>query len=213
MKLVRMLTVCAFLAAVPQAWAQKWELGGAVGGGFYTSQDVTSPGGSAEAKIQSNLSGSAWFGNNGPGNWGGEVRYDYQSGDLQLSSGGTQATFAANTQAVHYDFLYHFSKPDSRIRPFVAAGAGIKIYRGTGTQVVYQPLSNIALLSQDQDLTALISVGGGVKVKLAPHLHLRLDVHDYLTTFPKQVITPAANAKVSGWLQDIVPMAGLGFLF
>jgi hypothetical protein len=38
-------------------------------------------------------------------------------------------------------------------------------------------------------------------------------VHDFLTPFPKQVITPAANAKVGGWLQDFVPMAGLGFAF
>ena len=86
-------------------------------------------------------------------------------------------------------------------------------YRGTGTQVVFQPLSNFALLSQDQDLTALVSAGGGVKIKLASRLVLRLEVHDFLTPFPKQVITPAANAKVSGWLQDIVPMAGLGFAF
>lgn len=213
MKLARALIVCATMAAMPQASAQKWELGGGVGGGFYTSQDVTAPGESAEAKIQSSISGSAWFANNGPGKWAGEVRYDYQAGDLQLSSGGTQATFAANTQAVHFDFLYHFSKAEARIRPFVAAGAGIKIYRGTGTQVVYQPLSNLALLSQDQDLTPLISVGAGVKVKLASHLQIRLDVHDYLTTFPKQVIAPAPGAKVGGWLQDFVPLAGLAYLF
>jgi hypothetical protein len=213
MKLARILMVCASLAAAPQAWAQKWEFGGGVGGGFYTSRDVTAPGGSASAKIQSNLSGSAWLDNNGQGRWGGELRYDYQAGDLQLSQGGTQASFAAYSQAFHYDFLYHFSDVESTIRPFVAVGAGVKIYKGTGTQVVFQPLNNFALLSQDQDLTALISAGGGIKVKLAPHLVLRLEVHDFLTPFPNKVITPAANAKVGGWLQDVVPMAGPGFTF
>jgi hypothetical protein len=213
MKLARLLVVCASLAAIPQAWAQKWEFGGGVGGGFYTSNDVSAPGGSASAKIQSNISGSAWLDNIGQGHWGGELRYDYQAGNLQLSQGGTEATFAARSQAVHYDFLYHFSGSEATVRPFVGVGAGVKIYRGTGTQVVFQPLSNFALLSQDQDLTPLISAGGGVKVKLASHLVLRLEVHDYLTPFPKQVITPAANAKVSGWIQDIVPMAGLGFAF
>src|SRR5271165_5341698 len=156
MKLARMLMVCTSLAAIPQAWAQKWEFGGGVGGGFYTSQDVTEPGASASAKIQSGISGSVWFANNNPGKWGGEVRYDYQAGDLQLSSSGTQVTFGADTQAVHFDLLYHFSKLEAKIRPFVAVGAGVKIYRGTGTQVVYQPLSNLALLSQDQDLTPLV---------------------------------------------------------
>src|SRR5260370_35823480 len=98
---VRMLVVCAG-AIAPAAVAQKWEFGGGVGGGFYTSQDVTSPGGSAAAKIQRNIAGSAWLGNNGHGRIGGELRYDYQRGDLQLSSGGTQATFGAQTHAIHY---------------------------------------------------------------------------------------------------------------
>src|SRR5271169_5116601 len=109
MKLARMLMVCASLAAIPQAWAQKWEFGGGVGGGFYTSHNVTAPGGSASSKIQTNLAGSAWLGNYGSGNWGGEVRYDYQGGGLQLTQGGAQATFGANSWAVHYDFLYHFA--------------------------------------------------------------------------------------------------------
>jgi len=74
-------------------------------------------------------------------------------------------------------------------------------------------LSNFALLTKDQDLTALASVGAGIKFKLASHLLLRVEVHDYLTPFPKQVIAPAANAKVSGWLQDIVPSVGLGYIF
>jgi hypothetical protein len=212
MKLARMLVVCASLAAIP-AWAQKWEFGGGVGGGFYTSDDVTAPGGSASAKIQSNISGSAWLGNDNPGRWGGELRFDYQAGSLQLSQGGTQATFGANSWAVHYDFLYHFASNEATIRPFIAGGAGIKVYRGTGTEVVYQPLSNFALLTKDQDLTALASVGAGIKFKLASHLLLRVEVHDYLTPFPKQVIAPAANAKVSGWLQDIVPSVGLGYIF
>jgi hypothetical protein len=211
MKLARILVVCA--AVLPAAWGQKWEVGGGVGGGFYTSDDVTSPDGSASAKIQTGLAGSVWVGNYTSGRWGGELRYDYQMGDLQLSQGSTQPSFAARSQDIHYDFLWHFTHGESRVQPFVAFGAGIKIYQGTGTQVLYQPLSNIALLTQAQDLVAMVSGGGGVKFKLAPHLNLRLDVHDYLTPFPKQVIAPALGAKVGGWLQDFVPMAGLAFVF
>ena len=207
------LVVCALAAVAPAARAQKWEFGGGFGGGFYTSQDVTSPGGSVSAKIQSNMAGSVWLGQNGRGHLGGEVRYDYQAGDLELKQGSTQPTFGANTHALHYDFLLHFSDPDAAVRPFVAVGGGIKIYRGTGTEVAFQPLSNFALLTKDQDLTGLVSVGAGLKVKLAPHLQLRLDVHDYLTPFPNKVIAPAAGAKVGGWLQDIVPMGGIAFVF
>lgn len=211
MKLARMLVVCA--AVIPAAWAQKWEVGGSVGGGFSTSDDVTSPSGSASAKIQTGLAGSVWVGNYSSGRWGGELRYDYQMGNLELSQGSAQPTFAAHSQDLHYDFLWHFTGGESHIQPFVAVGAGIKIYEGTGAQVVYQPLSNIALLTQAQDLVPMASAGFGVKFKLASHLMLRLDVHDYLTPFPKQVIAPAPGAKVSGWLQDFVPMAGLAFVF
>jgi hypothetical protein len=201
----------AVMLVMPSAFAQKWEIGGGAGGGFYTSQDLTAPSGSASAKIQTNVAGSAWLDNNGPGRWGGELRYDYQMGDLALNSGSTQAAFAAHTQAVHYDILYHFAPRGSKIRPFVSAGAGIKIYQGTGSQVVYQPLSNVALLTQAQDLTPLASAGGGVKMQLASHLQLRIEVHDYLTPFPKQVITPNQGTKGGGWLQDFVPSVGLSY--
>src|SRR6266849_5842218 len=210
MNLARMLVVCA-VAVTPAAMAQRWEVGGGAGGGFYTSQDVSAPGGSAAAKIQSNVAGSAWLDNNGGGHWGGEVRYDYQRGDLQLSSGGTQATFGAETHALHYDFLWHATPNGSKIRPFLAAGGGIKVYQGTGTEAAFQPLSSFALLTKDQDLTGLISVGGGVKVQVAPHIQFRLDVHDYVTRFPNKVITPNQNSKVGGWLQAIVPIASIVF--
>jgi len=205
--------VCALLAVVPSAWGQKWEFGGGVGGGFYASNDVTSGGASASAKIQTNLVGSAWVGSNGHGHLGGELRYDYQNGPLELSQGSNKATFSGVSHAIHYDFLYHFTDGESRVRPFVSAGAGIKIYRGTGTEVAFQPLSNFALLTKDQDLAGMLSVGAGVKFSIMPHVQLRLDVHDYVTPFPKQIIAPAANAKVSGWMQDIVPMAGLAFTY
>lgn len=213
MRLAQILAVCFAVALAPAAIGQKWEFGGGVGGGFYTSQDVTAPGGSASAKIQTNLAGGAWLGSNGQGHWGGEVRYDYQRGDLSLNSGGTSASFGAETHTLHYDVLWHATPNGSRIRPFVAAGAGVKVYRGTGNEVVYQPLSNFALLTKGQDVTPLVSVGAGVKMQLASHVQLRLDVHDFLSPFPKQVIAPNQGAKVGGWLQDFVPMVSLLYTF
>jgi hypothetical protein len=207
-----MLVVCASVAVA--AWGQKWEVGGAVGGGFYTSSDIPAPGSpaSAAATIQTNLQGSVWLGNDSPGKWGGELRYDYQMGDLHLSQGSTTASFAAHSQAIHYDLLWNFLGNESPVQPFLAVGAGIKIFQGTGAQVLYQPLSNIALLTQAQDLVPMASGGAGLKFKIAPHVNLRLDVHDYLTPFPKQVITPVSG-KTPSWLQDFVPAAGLSFVF
>jgi hypothetical protein len=210
MKILQMLLVSSAVLT-PLTMAQSWEVGGGVGGGFYTSQTITSPAGSASAKIQTGLAGSAWLGNTWQGRWSGELRYDYEMGDLSLNSGGTTATFGAHTQQFHYDILWHATSSESRIRPYVAVGAGIKLYNGTGTQVAYQPLSNIALLTQQQDLTPLVSAGGGVKFQLSPHVQIRLDVHDYLTPFPKNVMTPNNGGKVGGWLQDIVPMVGISY--
>jgi hypothetical protein len=211
MKIVRTLAVCVALVA-PAAVAQSWEVGGAVGGGFYTSQSVTNPTGSASAKIQTNIAASAWLDNLSTSRrWSGELRYDYGRGNLALSQNGTQATFGAESHAMHYDLQWRFASQEATIQPFVSGGAGIKIYRGTGTEAVYQPLSNFALLSKVQDLTALAVAGAGLRVRLSDHLMLRLEVHDYLTPFPNKVIAPAAGAKVGGWLQDFVPSVGLSF--
>jgi hypothetical protein len=210
MKILQMLLVGSAVLATP-GMAQSWEVGGGVGGGFYTSQTVNSPAGSASAKLQTGLAGSAWVGNTWQGHWSGELRYDYGMSNLALSSGGTSVSFGAHTQQFHYDIAWHATSSESRIRPYVAVGAGVKLYQGTGTQMAYQPLSNFALLTQQQDLTPLVSAGAGIKFQLSPHVQIRMDVHDYLTPFPNKVITPNAGAKVGGWLQDFVPMIGISY--
>ena len=207
MKLAGTLVVCALMGT--SALAQRWEFGGGAGTGFYTSQDITSPAGTASAGIGSHIAGSAWVGNR-KNNWGGELRYNYQRGALKLSQGSTQATFGADSHAIHYDFLYHFKDDEYNVRPFVAVGAGIKMFRGSGPETVSQPLSRIALLTKAQDLVGMLSVGAGFKVRLRENVQLRVDVHDYMTPFPKEVIVPVAGGG-KGWMNDIVPMVGLSF--
>src|SRR5690349_13807801 len=82
------------------------------------------------------------------------------------------ASFGAMSHAIHYDVLWYAAPNGSRIRPFVAVGAGIKVYRGIGTEVAFQPLSSVALLTKAQDLTPVASAGGGVKMQLSPRLSL-----------------------------------------
>lgn len=213
MKRIGILAAAAALALAPAANAQKWEFGGGVGGSFYPSNTVTNGSATASVDVQTTIAGSVWLANSISDHWGGEVRLDYSRGDLQLSSGGTQATFSSEAYAIHYDFQYHFTPPSSRVRPFVAAGAGIKYYRGIGKQVEFQPLSQFALLTQTTELKPMLSVGGGVKFKITDHVGLRLEVHDYLTTIPQNIIAPNVGSKISGWMQNIVPMAGISYLF
>jgi len=204
----------ALAALTPAAFAQKWEVGFGAGGSFLTSQTVTNPAGNADATRDPGLALSAWLDNNiGSGLFGGELRFDHEMGDLKLTSGGTTVKFGSQSNAIHYDFIYNFASSESAVRPFVAAGGGVKWFSGTGTEQVYQPLSNIAVFSDVRDLRPMASVGGGVKFNIAKSTLLRLEVHDYLTPFPSKLIAPVAGSSVSGWLQDFVVMAGLSFAF
>jgi len=211
MKLVRIFAVCSAAAMLPAAMAQKWEFGAGAGGGFYSSQNVTLGSDSATAKLKTNMAVSTWVGNNINEHWGGELRYSYQLGDAQLKQNSTEAVFGAETHTINYNFLMYAKPSESTVRPFLSAGAGIKFYRGTGTETVTQPLSQYALLTKAGDLTGVVSVGGGVKMKIGTHAWLRLDVHDYMSPFPKQLITPNFGASANGWMHDIVPMVAVSF--
>ncbi len=205
-------TITAALTVLP-AFAQKYEFGVAGGGSFYQSHTVTNPKGDAEAGFDNGWAASVAVGNNMYRYVGGEIRYTYLHNDAKLKSGSTSATFGSDAHVIHYDFLLHATPVGSVIRPYVAAGGGIKFFRGTGTEVPFQPLSNIALLTKTTEVQGLLSVGGGVKVALTKRTIFRVDVHDYITPFPKKVITPALNSKASGWFNNIVATAGISFAF
>ena len=203
--------VASLAAFAPAALAQSWEVGFAGGGSFHTSETVQNPAGNGTAGLAPGFGASAWLGNNGSGSLGGELRYDYERSDFRLSSGGTTVNFAGQSNAVHYDVVWHMAPSESHIRPFVAAGAGVKLFNGTGTEEAFQPLSSIALLTKTNQIEPVVSVGGGVKFSLSQSVQMRLEVHDYLSPFPTNVVAPAANSKIGGWISDIVASVGLSF--
>lgn len=212
MRNFRALMILA-LASGPALLAQSWDIGVGVGAPFYNSQTITNPIGNASASLGTGWVASAWVGNNLRGHWGGELRYDYENADLKLSSGSTHATFGANTQSVHYDFIFHFASQEAAIRPFVAGGAGIRFYNGTGKETVTQPLMGVGLLTKTTDATPLVSIAGGIKFNLNQRMQLRVELHDFMTPFPTKVIAPARGSKTGGWLMDFVPMGALAFTF
>jgi hypothetical protein len=202
------------LASGPAALAQNWEVGAGGGGNFYTSQTFTNPAGNAAAKLASGFIVSAWLDNNTSGPFGGELRYDYEHTDLKLSSDGTSVNFGgAQTNAIHYDAVLHFAPKEARVVPYVTGGVGIKDYSGTGKEQVFQPLSDIALLTKTSQFKPLIVFGGGIKFQIASNVTFRVEVHDFMTPFPDKVIAPALGSKVGGWLSDFAAMAGISFSF
>ena len=86
-------------------------------------------------------------------------------------------------------------------------------FRGVGTETPYQPLSSYALLTKTSQWLPLVTFGAGVKFAISPRIQFRVELQDYFSRFPTQVIAPAPDAHLSGWLHDLVPMAGLTFLF
>src|SRR5690348_5100277 len=134
MKLVRSFAVCFALVMLPAAMDQKWEFGMSAGAGNYTPQDVSLGSTSASAKFKTSVAVSTWVGQNMGDRWGGELRYSYGLGDARLKQDSTEATFGAETHTINYSFLIYTKPSESSTRHFVDAGAGIKFYRGTGTE-------------------------------------------------------------------------------
>jgi len=173
---------------VPVCRAQRWEIGGATGGGINNSLTVSSFAGSASAGFSPGASVGAFLGQNLYRNLSGELRYDFQVTGLKVSSGGSEATFNGQTHTLHYDVLWHLQTRRARLRPFVVAGAGMRAFRGSGEENAYQPLADFALLTRTEQYKLMVCGGGGVKYALTPRLTLRVEVLDYVSPFPSKVI-------------------------
>jgi len=201
------------IGLAPAALGQKWEFGGGIGGSFYPSRDISNGSTSASAGIRTSVASGVWLGQNAANKWGGEVRFDYQLGDFSLERGSTSATLTGQSYGLHYDVLWHVTPRGSKVRPFIGAGGGVKVYRATGQPGLVQPLSQYALLTHGDELKPLLSLAAGVKWQIANSLQLRLEVHDYITPFPKEMIAPNVGSKAPGTLQNIVPMLAIAYTF
>jgi opacity protein-like surface antigen len=200
-------------AAAACAQAQQWEFGGLGGGAFLNDVTVTAPAGSATAGFQPGVVAGAFLGQNISNHIGGEVRYEYFQSNLELKHGGASPTFSGQAHAVHYDLLIHSHSKTSSVQFFGAVGGGVKLFRGTGTETVQQPLYQYGYFTKTQAIKPMFDVGGGVRFSIAKRLFLRVEVRDFITGFPTQVLTPPGNAKYGSILQDIVPMVGVSYAF
>lgn len=213
MKIIAKTFLASLLILAPACWAQNWEVGGMAGGGFTNGLTVSNAVASATTGFANGLATGALLGQNLYSRISGELRYSVDFSDLRISDSAATATFKGQTHSVHYDILVSGRPHGARLRPFALAGGGMRDFRGVGTESPYQPLSNFALLTKTSQWTPVVTFGGGIKYAIAPRILLRVEVLDYFSRFPTQVIAPAPGAHLSGWLHDLVPMAGLTFMF
>jgi hypothetical protein len=205
------LSILIVAAAACPAFAQQWEVGGGAGLSFLPGVGVSSPAGSATAGFKMGLAAGGYLGQNLYPHISGEIHYDFSLSALRLASGGTEATFSGMSHMVHYDVLLHTNRPGSRTQFFAALGGGMRIFRGTGAEEAYQPLSQFAYFTKTQALKPMGTVGVGLRYKIAPRLFLRAELRDYITPFPEELITPAPGSKIGSILQDFVPTVGISY--
>jgi hypothetical protein len=201
--------IVLFTAAAAASYAQQWEVGGFGGGSFLNTVGVTAPSGAATAGFANGPAFGGYIAHNSSKSFSGEIHYSYLPTNLKLSANGSVARFNGNSHAIHYDVLWHTNKNDSKAQFFVAAGGGVKIFRGTGTEHASQNLSSFGYLTRTQEFKPMGTVAAGVKVRIAPRVYLRTEIRDYLTAFPKEVIAPPPGVKYGTLLNDIVPMVGV----
>ncbi len=193
----------------PGLLAQQWEIGGAAGFGLPREAGVSGPSIAGNAGFSNGVAFGAVAGNNMYGRLGGEARYTYRASDLKLTAAGQSVGLNGEAHAIHYDLLLHAAPAKAIVRPFLAGGAGVKLFRGTGTERSFQPLSEIAVLSRTSEAKPLVSVGGGVKIALSDHALVRFDLRDYASPFPEKLIAPRRGVNLNGWLHDFVFLVGI----
>jgi len=210
-KLNRISLIMTLFASV--AFAQQWEAGGI--GGFGITPDATATGSAGSASIGLKNGGmlGGFAGADDYARLGGEASYLYRFSDLKVSSGGQEVNLAGHSQFVDFRMLVHFAPRESNIRPFVAVGGGVGIYSGTGEPNAAQPLNNFVALTNTRETKPMVSGAVGLKCKVSPHVALRFEVRDYATPFPNRLIAPAPGIALSGWLNNIAVVGGIGGVF
>ena len=213
MRLTRNLLLLA-LAASPFCFSQEWEIGGTGGYAWSINPSISNPNSSSvEAGFPARIAFGAIFAQNMYEHVGGELRYLFRFGGPQLQSQGVTASMTGYSNSITYDLMIHMTSRDVKIRPFVSAGAGIKVYTGTGGFLSGQPLAGFALLRNVNQVEPAIDLGAGVKWKVAKHAQVRAEFRAYMTPLPDEIFRTTGFSRIHGWVYDLTPQLGISYVF
>ena len=208
----RFLILLLFAGA---ACAQTWEIGADVGYGIYHDGTIYSPDGTAQAGILNRFAAGVVLGDEFSDYVSAEIQWLYHDGHPYLNYQGTRSDIQGNSEALTYNFLFHFSKQEDnrRWRPFLEGGAGAKEYVIAGPEPYPQPFPQIATLTGNDVWKVVFVPGGGIKLHVRKHMDARVEFRDYITTFPRQEIVPATHNTARGIFQQFTPLFGLSYVF
>jgi opacity protein-like surface antigen len=195
------------------ALAQQYEAGAVIGYGIYRDGSIYSPSGIVQAGIRNRFAAGIMLGDEFSDYVSAEFDYLYHDGHPFLQAPGVKSDIQGNSDALTYQLLFHFKKRDRRFRPFVAGGAGAKEYVIAGPAPYPQPIPQIASLTTNDVWKVVFTAGGGLTYRLIPHMLLRAEFRDYLTTFPRTEIVPAAHNTARGIFEQFTPVFGVSYTF
>lgn len=195
------------------ASAQQWEIGADVGYGIYRDGSIFSSTETVEAGIRNRFAAGIVIGDEFSEYISVELHYLYHDGHPFLQGAGVKTDIQGNSEALTYDLLFHLRKRDRRWRPYLDGGAGAKEYVIAGPAPFPQPIPQVASLTTNDVWKVAFSAGGGVAWHALPHVLLRGEFRDYLTTFPRQQIVPAPHNTARGIFQQFTPLFGASYVF
>jgi len=195
------------------AFGQQYQAGADIGYGFYRNGSIYSGAGTAQAGIRNRFAAGIVLGEDFSDYISGEFRYLYHDGHPFLEAPGVKTDIQGQSHTLTFDILFHFQPRAKRFRPFVAGGIGGKDYVIAGPEPFPQPIPQIASLTANDVWKVVFDLGGGVEYRLRPHVLLRGEFRDYLTTFPRQQIVPAPHNTARGIFEQFTPLFGVSYTF
>lgn len=205
--------VVVLLAPAGLAQQQQYELSADVGYGFYRDGSIYSSEGTAKAGIRNRFAAGIMLGDDFSQYVAAEFNYLYHDGHPFLEAPGVKSDIQGNSDALTVSLLFHFKTREHRWRPFLAGGTGAKEYVIAGPAPFPQPIPQIASLTTNDVWKVVFSVGGGIKFRPRPHMLIRAEFRDYLTTFPRQEIVPAPHNTARGIFEQFTPLFGMSYTF
>ncbi|HUA17480.1 MAG TPA: outer membrane beta-barrel protein [Bryobacteraceae bacterium] len=210
---MKMKCTVLILFAAAAFGQEQYEIGADVGYGLYRDGSIYSASGTAEAGIRNRFAAGIFLGDDFSKYVSAEFNYLYHDGHPFLRAPGVNTDIQGNSDALTASLLFHFKPRESRWRPFLAGGAGAKEYVIAGPAPFPQPIPQIASLTTNDVWKTVFTVGGGIQYRLIPHMWLRAEFRDYLTTFPRQEIVPAPHNTARGIFEQFTPLFGVSYTF
>lgn len=154
--------------------------------------------------------------------WGAEFEYSYANQPVRftdLTPGIPTLTLSQGVNTFAYNFIFFFTNPSKRIRPYAIAGIGTSLFHTYGSA---KSDAEAAGVNFGNSWTFVFDWGGGVKYLFHDHWAARVDFRSHLGTMPDYGLPSSATVSqgqyipglaASGTLQNWHVTAGIAYQF